>query len=153
MKKASLIILLIIIAVGGWYAYREYNRTNADLKNKKADYNMYSSVLIGAFEQDTALANQQYVDKIVSVTGNVKSIDAAGNPAVISLGDAGQMSSVQCSMDSTHAADYKNIEEGDRVTIKGICSGGRTQSLFGTDVIISRSIVESSKRPVPKSTL
>lgn len=145
MKRIIILVVLIVIVVAGWYGYREYNRTNADLKNKKADVTIEAPALIAAFEKDTASANKQYVDKIIAVSGHVKNIDTNGNPAVIALGDAAQMSSVQCSMDSAHAADYKAIKEGDQVTIKGKCTGGQTQDLFGTDVILSRCVMENKK--------
>ena len=145
MKKIFLFTLIVIIAAGGFYTYKEYNRTNKDLKNAKADVNTDVTSLIAAFEKDSASANKQFVDKLVAVTGNVKAIDTNGNPVVIALGESGQMSSVQCSMDSTYGDEYKVIKEGDRLTIKGICTGGRTEEMFGTDVILNRAVIENKK--------
>ena len=145
MKKIILLILILIIAAGGFYAYKEYHRTNKDLKNSKADFTTGATSLIASFEKDTASASKRYVDKIIAVSGNVKSVDTNGNPVVIALGETGQMSSVQCSMDSTYAVEYKAIKEGDHLTIKGICTGGRTEELFGTDVILNRCVVENKK--------
>ena len=145
MKKVVLLVLVIVIAAVGFYAYKEYNRTNQDLKNSKADFTLEATALIAAFEKDSSSANKQYVDKLIAVTGHVKSIDAQGNPVVIALGERGQMSSVQCSMDSTYATEYKAIKEGDQLTIKGICTGGRTEDLFGTDVILNRCVLENKK--------
>lgn len=140
MKRIILIAVLLIVAVAAWYGYKEYTRTNKDLTDAAPHFSLSATALIAAFEKDTASANRQYVDKIISVSGNVKSIDANGNPVVIALGDAGQMSSVQCSMDSTHADGYKGIKEGDQLAIKGMCTGGKTEDLFGTDVILNRCV-------------
>src|SRR5687767_2023577 len=109
MKRIILLVVVLALAFGAWYAYREYNRKNVDLKGQKADVTIDANSLIAAFEKDTAAANRQFVDKVVAVSGNVKSIDANGNPVVIALGDGAQMSSVQCSMDSTYASEYKAI--------------------------------------------
>lgn len=141
MKRVSIAVVLIIIAAGAWYAYKEYHRTNKDLKNVKASFVFSAPNLISRFEKDTATANKQFVDKVIAVTGLVKTIDAKGNPVVIALGESGVMSSVQCSMDSAHAKDYAAVQEGDRLTIKGLCTGGRTLDLFGTDVILSRCVI------------
>ena len=145
MKRVILLILVIVIAAVGFYAYKEYNRTNQDLKNSRPDFTLEATALITAFEKDSLSANKQYVDKLVAVTGHVKSIDAQDNPVVIALGEAGQMSSVQCSMDSSYAEEYKAIREGDQLTIKGMCTGGRTEDLFGTDVILNRCVLENKK--------
>jgi uncharacterized protein (UPF0333 family) len=145
MKKIILLVIVFIVAAGGFYAYNEYHRTNKDLKNSSPDFTTDAASLIASFEKDTATASKKYVDKIIAVSGNVKTIDTNGNPIVITLGDTGQMSSVQCSMDSTHANEYKPIKEGDQLTLKGICTGGRTEELFGTDVILNRCVIENKK--------
>lgn len=145
MKKIVLFILVIVIAAVGFYAYKEFNRTNKDLKNSKADFTLEAAALIAAFEKDSSSANKQYVDKLIAVTGHVKSIDAQSNPVVIALGESGQMSSIQCSMDSAYANEYKAIKEGDQLSLKGMCTGGRTEDLFGTDVILNRCVLENKK--------
>lgn len=145
MKKIILLVLVIVMAAVGFYAYREYNRTNKDLKNVTADFTMDAAALIASFEKDSSSANKKYVDRLIAVSGHVKAIDAQGNPVVIALGESGQMSSVQCSMDSAYAKDYKTIKEGDALTVKGMCTGGRTEELFGTDVILNRCVIENKK--------
>lgn len=145
MKKKLLIALVAILAVVGWLVWHEYTRTNEDLSTKSPDFTITATALLAVFEKDTASSNRKYVDKIIAVSGNVKSIDANGNPVVIALGESGQMSSVQCSMDSTHAAAYKHVKEGDQLKIKGICTGGKTEELFGTDVILNRCVVVHKK--------
>ena len=145
MKKIILLVLIVIIAAAGFYAYREYNRTNKDLKNSKAEITTDAASLIAAFEKDSSSANKKYTDKLIAVSGSVKSIDKDGNPVVIALGQSGEMSSVQCSMDSVYANEYKAIKEGDQLTLKGICTGGRTEDLFGTDVILNRCVLEDKK--------
>jgi hypothetical protein len=141
-KKALYIFAGVLLLAVAFYAYREYNRSHVDLKQRDPDHSLSSASLIAAFEKDTASANKNYINSVVSVTGNIKSIDSNGNPVVISLGEPGEMSSVICSMDSVHAKDYKDLREGDKVTIKGICTGGETQDLFGTDVKLSRCVME-----------
>jgi len=141
MKRIILIIVLVAVALGGWYAINEYTRTNPDLREAKPDITTTVGALIADFENDSAAASRKYIDKIIAVSGSIKTIDANGNPVVVSLGDAGQMSSVQCSMDSTYANAYANLREGATVTLKGICTGGKTEAPFGTDVELSRCVV------------
>lgn len=142
MKRILILIVLVLVIFGIWYGVKEYNRTNTDLQSAKAAVTVKAGDLITAFEKDSAAANKQYVDKVIAVNGKVKAVNTDGNPIVISLGEEGQMSSVQCSMDSTHANEYKNIAIGGTTTIKGMCTGALTQDLFGTDVQMNRCVIQ-----------
>ena len=142
MKKIILAVVAAIIIAAAWYIYKEYTRKHADLKTMKSHFSMESGELIAAFEKDPASANRKFVNKVIIVSGNVKSIDTHGNPVVFAIGNPGEMSSVLCSMDSTYAEEYRNIREGDKIYIKGMCIGGETQDLFGTDVKMNRSVLE-----------
>src|SRR6476646_5608069 len=141
--KRSLLFLIIFVVVGiaVWYAYTEYNRTNPNLSETKPAAVVSTTALLNAFEKDSSNAAKQYNDKIIIVSGAVKKIEADGNPVVILLGDAGQLSSVQCSMDSTNADRYALLKKGATATIKGQVTGFRTDPLFGTDVILNRCVV------------
>jgi hypothetical protein len=44
-------------------------------------------------------------------------------------------------MDSTYSAEYQNIREGEKISVKGMCIGGETQDLFGTDVKMNRCVL------------
>ena len=146
MKRKYIVLLVILVLVFiTWYGYSEYNRKNDDLTNKKPAYTIAATELIAAFEKDSSSANKKYTDQVIAVSGNVKSIDVDGNPIVIALGATGQMSSVQCSMDSTYTKKSKSIKEGDNLMIKGMCTGGRTEELFGTDVILNRCVLDNKK--------
>src|SRR5687767_8352722 len=140
MRKWILAIVFIVIIVGAWYAYKEYNRTPADLRDENATATVSAASLIAAFEKDSAAAGRQYTDRVVAVQGIVKKIVRDQQPVVIFLGEEGQMSSVQCSMDASYT-ENKNIDPGTAVTIKGMVTGYRTDELFGTDVILNRCVI------------
>ncbi|MDB5196789.1 MAG: hypothetical protein JWP88_1160 [Flaviaesturariibacter sp.] len=142
MKRTLLLILLLLAVAGGWYGYREWNRKNKDLTDVQATAQTTAASLIKAFESDSAAATKQYVDRVIAVQGKVKQVDAEGNPVVIFLGEEGSMSSVKCSMDSVHADQYEALAKGSPVTIKGTCSGYQTQELLGTDVELTRCVIQ-----------
>ena len=142
MRKWILVLVIIVIIVAAWYGYSEYNRTHTDLQGQKAVATLTAASLIGAFDKDSAAAGKQYNEQVIAVQGTVKKMEMAENPVVIFLGDPSQMSSVQCSMDSTHAADYKDIRNGATIMVKGLVTGYRTDDIFGTDVILNRCVIE-----------
>jgi len=148
MKKKTFILSFISVAIIGglWFGFNEYNRKVKDLADVEAQIIMQTNELIKAFEKDEKSANIQYLDKIIAVKGNVKTIekDDRGNYSIV-LGDNGSMSSVRCSMDSVHAKDVASIKEGVDVIVKGACTGFNSDELLGSDVILNRCVLESSK--------
>ncbi|RYY99846.1 MAG: hypothetical protein EOO11_03645 [Chitinophagaceae bacterium] len=142
MKKILLTVIALSLVGGAIYGWREYHRGNPDLADAEARYSLEAPALIAAFEKDTAAAGRQYVDQILAVTGPVRSIDAVGNPVVIFIGTAGGLSSVRCSMDTAHAATYRALTAGSKVTIKGRCTGGEVSDMgLGTDVSLKNCVV------------
>jgi hypothetical protein len=144
-RKIIYLSILVIFSVTGIYMYTEFNRKNKDLLNERTAFTIDAASLIQAYKQNENLFQQQYTDKVITVRGTIKTIDDHGNPVVIAL-DAGEgLSSVQCSMDSTHAQLYTSIKEGQRVALKGIVTGGRTEDLFGTDIVLNRCVLEENE--------
>ena len=143
MKRKIILPVLILVAPAGLFGVKEYFRTHDNLAGEKPVAALTAAQLIAAFETDTA-QTQQYIDQVIRVTGFVTGMAAEDNPVVISLGENGKMSSVQCSMDSTHPLPAAIIV-GKQVIVKGICTGDITEELFGTDVKLARCLVETNK--------
>lgn len=145
MKRTIFLIILIIVIAGGIYAWREYNRKNPDLKQAKTEYSVQAETLIKEFETDKAASDKKYIGKNIEVSGNIKKVDAETNPVVFFLGSEDEMSSVQCSMDSTHASDYTKLQKGTSVTLKGVVNGAESDELLGTDVKLNRCVVVNNQ--------
>ena len=141
-RRIVYLSILVILSVTGIYMYTEYNRTNKDLLKEKTAFTIDAASLILAYEQNEAQFQKEYTDRVITVRGTIMKIDANENPVVIALGGSEGFSSVQCSMDSTHEQLYTAIKQGQMIALKGIVTGGRTEDLFGTDVIMNRCVVE-----------
>ena len=136
------VIILIAAAVGGWYAYTEYNRPLASISETEAAVTISAVNLISAFEKDSANANQQYIDKIIEVEGILKEATADDQGFyTLALGDDSSMSSVRCSVDSVSTQAASQLKKGDLVKIKGVCSGFTTDELLGSDVTLVRCAI------------
>lgn len=144
-RKQILIFLLIVMTVAlTSYVYSQFTRKNKDLAVTRPDVRITSADLIRSFEMNERLANEKYLDKIVAVTGKVTEInkDEKGYYTLV-LGDENAMSSVRCSMDTTHACDLAPIKTGSQITIKAACTGFNADELLGSDVILNRGVVVS----------
>lgn len=142
--KYIVLPILLIIAAGALYIYKEYNRTQKDTSKLKPDYSVTASNLINEFESDEQSSNKKYWDKVIEVEGVTKELvkDEKGFYTVI-LGDPATMSSIRCSIDSSHNKEITSIITGKKIKLKGICSGFNADELLGSDVILVRSVVGS----------
>lgn len=151
MKKKKIIryvllSLIVVVAAVALYIYKEYNRTHKDTTKLKADYTVSAASFVQEFEKNERESNEKYWDKVVKVEGMVKDLskDDRGFLSVI-LGDTSSMSSVRCSVDSSHTNEAAFLKKGDKVTIKGICTGFNADELLGSDVILVRSVIDQKK--------
>ena len=134
---------MIVASGAAWYAYKEYNRKNKNLAEVKPDITISAIALLRAFEKDSGSANKQYLGKILAVNGIIKSIEKEDKDVTVILGDAGNMSSVRCSMDTTYAVKIASYKEEQQITITGACTGFNKDELLGSDVILNRCVINS----------
>lgn len=146
MKRTVLLIVLVIVIVLGFYGYREYFRQNKDLADVAPAVTITAPELIRAFESDSAGANKKYLGKIIAVSGVAKSIEREAGSATIILGEQGSMSSVRCSMDTTHLKEVATVREGQSLTVKGECTGFNQDELLGSDVVLNRCVLATNKQ-------
>lgn len=96
---------------------------------------MASGELIKAFEKDEITATQLYTEKIIQVTGVISDIQTSDDSGIITLKDNGSESSVICHLESGEELKRLNLQLGQKITLKGKCSG------FLLDVIMIRCVL------------
>lgn len=147
MKKKTIIWTVVILAVllAALYAYKEYNRTNADLAKSRADVILPYSQLIAAYEQNDSLANQKYLSKIIETNGPLKEIEFGDGFYTLIIGEAESMSAVRCLMDSSYNHIVEKVIAGTNITVRGECTGYRKNEIMGeslgADVELTRSVL------------
>lgn len=144
-RTTIIIAVLLLIAAGAIWGYREFTRVPASLTDLDADHTVDAVSLIKEFTTNDSLAGKKYRNAILAVQGQVKSIDSSGNFYTIVMGDTSDMSSVRCSMDSSHfAAMSAGIQRGKAITIKGAITGFKKDEtgLLGSDVELNRCVVQ-----------
>lgn len=138
------LVLTMVAVLGGLYAYKEYNRKGIDIANAKAIYTNTSTELIDAFTHDEKASNVKYLSKVIEITGEVKKIDTneKGSPTVI-VGENSSMSSVRCNLDSLYTNSISTISVGEKISVKGICTGFIADEMgIGSDVILTHCIIQ-----------
>lgn len=149
MKKKVLIILAIILAaivLAGVVAYRMYNKPHTNVVNASPAANLTADELYQQFEENDSLAFNQYRDKVLQVGGTVSKVKNAGDTSYLVLLEvpANSMSNIKCSIDPAFNDRAAGLTSGDKVTIKGICSGKNVMEELGMvflDVELARCVV------------
>lgn len=136
MKKGIIIgvILAAFVAIAVYfYVFNKPARTAAA---EDAEFDVTVSELLNEFETDEVAANAKYLDKIIRVHGRLESIYSAENDISIYLQNAGGAGGVTCSF-SKEDLDITNLIQGQKIAIKGICSG------YLLDVVLNKCIVDT----------
>ena len=109
--RYTLLFLLVFGAAAAFYIYKEYNRKLKDTAKLKPDFTLTVKNLLDEFAANEKEAGEKNMDKVLRVEGNIKDLirDEKGFYTVV-LGDSLSMSSVRCSMDSTHSADAGKLQ-------------------------------------------
>lgn len=135
MRK-YLLILLVIIVAGGFYAYQEYNRKPADLSHSDPEDKISAESLAYQYGINEDSANSKFLGKILEVDGLIKSIHNDGDSLVsILLKGENSGTGVSCQIDKKHLEKALSCKPGQKVQIRGFCTG------LLLDVELNRSVV------------
>ena len=121
--------LVIAIAGTGIYLYNKPPRNPAN----ETGIPVTAQELFSKFTSNETQANQAYLNKVVQVSGQVlevKNTNNAGKVVVLNTGDP--MFGVACTL-SKADAPVKPVQPGEKITIKGICTG------YLSDVVLTNS--------------
>lgn len=128
--------MLVIVIAAGWYAYSEYNRKPADLSSVYAGAHTNADSLVAMYKKDEQKANELYLGKAIDVTGFIAEIINQQETMVnILLSTSDDMHRVSCMMNVKRAGGIKQYNQGDKITIRGICTG------YLLDVELNRCVV------------
>ncbi len=135
-------VVLLLAAIGIGYAFREYNRKEPQTADRQTAATVSAVDLMNQFKTNESSAGLKYLDKVIEVSGELKSIDTSEKGALtLVLKTAEEMSSVRCSIDSLYTGKTTDLVSGRPVKVKGICTGYMADELLGSDVILKKSLV------------
>ncbi len=128
----ALVFLTIAGAVAGLYLF---NLKAKDIEKEKPDYILPATELQKSFEDDEDAAALKYINKIIEVSGEISSLNYGENASQnISLKTGSDFSMVICSY--TKSNKIYTLKVGDKITVRGVCSGYLMDVLLNNCVII-----------------
>ncbi len=120
--KKLLLIGLVLGLIGATTGTYLWFKPVAKISSMKTELSIPANELFTAFETDEAEANNQYLNKVIEVTGIIKEVknNENGLPVVIFETDD-LIFGVMCEFETQKGA--ANINAGELLTIKGVCTG------------------------------
>lgn len=132
MKKQTIFILtLTLVVIPGIVIWNYINKPVTKVDNVTA-ITIEADALVNAFVKDEMLANKTYLNQAIAVTGTISELSKnQDGKTVIILQTSDPLNGVQCTL-----RDSATLSIGNRVTIKGYCTG------YTLVVILSDCIIQ-----------
>ena len=131
-KKGILFIFLIIAIIGGVIGFKMANKSHLDISSSVPKITIQATQLIDEFVIDETTANANYLDKLIAVNGIISSTKIVDEKGIISLKTDDDFGSILCHLSKEATQNISQLEKGQSIQIKGICTG------FLMDVILVR---------------
>ena len=129
MKIKKIIIgILVLGIIGAFIAYKMYNKPHVNVEEASADISITADKILNDFSSDENLANLKYLDKIIEVKGVISEINIEKGIITIETND--DFGSVLCHLSEEASKKISELQEGQIIVVKGICTG------FLMDVIL-----------------
>jgi len=123
MSKLDKILYVVapVIGVIGSHGLREYNSVDQNPGNETAVKT--ADELMNDFSNDEDGANRQYNDKMVRVSGIIKSIQQNNSIQTVFLSTSSALCSILCQFDGKHKEQLNQLRPWLPVVVKGVCAG------------------------------
>jgi len=114
-------IPLLLLAAFAW-AYHLYVKPHQSAAGETADFNIDADSLYKQYQSNEHAADVKYLGKVIEVTGTLTEIQRNGKAEVWILSQQQGGGGINCQLfaGTTESPEPKS---GDRVTIKGRCTG------------------------------
>ena len=134
------LILLVIGAIAVWYIF---TLKFTDTSGQASDHVVNAIDFIREFEKSDSLANLKYSEKIITVNGIVSEVEAADTTLNLKMADSVSGSYIIFGFQKANLEEPKRVKVGDKLSIKGSCSGGAFSEILETEYITFKRCVIS----------
>ena len=138
MKKNKIIISISILIFGSlcfFIVYQTYNTPHRNIMGSTKDISLTADKIMDDFFSDESKANKRYLDKIIEVSGIISELKVVKEKGIITLKTTQDFGNVLCHLSEDTSQDIQALSEGQRITLKGVCTG------YLMDVILVKSEV------------
>ncbi|WP_159947397.1 OB-fold protein [Polaribacter septentrionalilitoris] len=122
-KKRITLVILILGIIGAFVAYKMYNKPHVDVADSKSDIVISADKIQSDFSTNENLANSNYLEKIIEVSGEISELTLENKKGIITLKTNDDFGSVLCHLSDNSTQKMNTLKVGKPVRLKGICTG------------------------------
>ena len=122
-KKRITLVILILGIIGTFVAYKMYNKPHIDVADSKSDIVISADKIQSDFSTNENLANTNYLEKIIEVSGEISELTLENKKGIITLKTKDNFGSVLCHLSDNSTQKMNTLKMGKPVRLKGICTG------------------------------
>ncbi|MCX6324531.1 MAG: hypothetical protein NTZ41_10035 [Sphingobacteriales bacterium] len=127
----ALIFAIFAVALTVYYLTKEYK----DTRNVKPDYTLTANELFQAFQKNDSSANKNYTEKILEINGIISAVEKADTVYNLKMTDSATGSFINFALQWDENLKESDIHAGDKVTVRGSCSGAIYSEILETRAI------------------
>ena len=137
MMKKIILSTFMALFTGLGFAYYLYNKPHQGISDEIPAYSLNAEALVSEYDLDEKKANAKYLGKVVEVLGIIseKSKDKKGDYNITLQGP--DLAGIGCEFEKTIQNKLVNLKEGQKIKVKGICTG------ILMDVVLVDCVVEN----------
>ena len=133
--KKLLIIAIAVVVLGAIAVWYIFNEKFTDTLKVDASYNVDAQSFLKEFTKNDTLANKKYVEKIITVNGIISEVETMDSTINLKMTDTITNAYIIFAFQNEQIEKIKLLKEGDKVSIKGSCSGGVYSDILETETI------------------
>ena len=133
--KKILIVIVALFIVASFAVWYIFNEKFTDTQKVDAEFKVEAQNFIKEFTQNDTTANKKYVEKIISVKGAVSEIEMVDSIVNVKMIDTTTDAYIIFAFQDEEMKKAKLLKEGEKVTIKGSCSGGAYSEILEAEFI------------------
>ena len=121
--KRILLTASIFLTAAVAFGYYLFNKPHGSIIDETPVFVSEATALVNEYEGDENSANSKYLGKVIEVNGTIsdKGIDEKGILNITLKG--GDLAGIGCQFDKNFQSDAASLKSGEKVKIKGICTG------------------------------
>jgi hypothetical protein len=131
--------LLFVLLIGVGWGYYLYQKPHQSAAGERANVRIEADSLYSQYARNEKLCDGRYLGKVLEVSGRLGQIQHNGPSEIWILAtDAGSGGGINCQLFAGEKIPEPNPKMGDKVVIKGRCTGWLVMDVTLTDCVVEK---------------
>ena len=138
-KREFYVLIILMLFLTGLFVFIFLTPSKTFGPNDKAEIHINAKELIAAYLSDENKADMMYTNKLIQISGTLKSIKYLNNRNTLIINRGKNSSGIICDLNDNEINKLQNLRKDQKIEIKGVCKG------FLKDVILLNCYIEADE--------